>query len=77
MPARTLLLLILMATIGPLGCTSAGDCPITTVILDAGTATDALPTVGEYGSCEAFCPPTLPVCRRVKDLVLTCQPGCV
>ena len=67
--------LLLMTATTALGCTS-GDCPITTVILDAGTQTDGLPPVGEYGSCEPFCKPDLPVCRRVKELVLTCQPGC-
>lgn len=62
------------------GCseTSTTDmCPITTVVLDGGTAD--LPPVGEYGfdkTCEPFCGPKLPVCRRVKELVLTCQPGC-
>lgn len=76
MSARTLSFLILMTATVALGCTSSGDCPITTVILDAGTATDALPPVGEYGSCEPFCPPNLSICRRVKELVLTCQPGC-
>ncbi len=76
MPARTFSFLILISATVPLGCTSSGECPITTVTLDAGTATDALPPVGEYGTCEPFCPPNLSVCRRVKDLVLTCQPGC-
>jgi len=76
MPARILFFLSLIAATVHLGCTPSGDCPITTVTLDAGTETDGLPPVGEYGTCEPFCPPNLSVCRRVKDLVLTCQPGC-
>lgn len=80
MLARTLSLLALGVATTVLGCStvsSSDQCPITTVTLDAGSA-DGLPPVGEYGSdktCEPFCGPNLPVCRRVKDLVLTCQPG--
>jgi len=76
MPATTLSFLMLIAATVPLGCISPGDCPTTTVTLDAGTETDALPPVGEYGTCKPFCPTHLSVCRRVKELVLTCQPGC-
>ena len=69
---------VLMTSTAPLGCVAVtpNDCPITTVTLDAGTETDALPPVGEYGSCDPFCPPNLSVCHRVEELVLTCQPGC-
>ena len=57
--------------------TSPGDCPVTTVILDAGV--DGLPDVGEYTTgqlCESLCGPGLMVCRLVDKLVLKCQPGC-
>jgi hypothetical protein len=53
------------------------SCPVTAVIPDAGAAD--LPPLGEYvtgKTCEPFCGPRLPVCRRIKELVLTCQPGC-
>ena len=75
---RLFALAVLMNSTAPIGCVvvTPDDCPITTVTLDAGTETDALPPVGEYGNCEPFCPPNLSVCRRVKELVLTCQPGC-
>ncbi len=77
MRPRMFRFVLLMTATTALGCViTSGDCPITTVILDAGTETDGLPPVGEYGSCEPFCKPDLPVCRRVKELVLTCQPGC-
>ena len=78
MPVRTLVLLVVMTAAAPPGCVvvTPDDCPIATVTLDAGTETDALPRVGEYGTCEPFCPPNFSVCRRVKELVLTCQPGC-
>lgn len=77
MRGRILPLLFLLTATAPAGCVvTSGDCPITTVILDAGTETEGLPPVGEYGSCEAFCKPDVPVCRRVKERVLTCQPGC-
>ncbi len=78
MRVRTFALVVVLIGTASFGCVvvSPDDCPITTVILDAGTETDALPPVGEYGTCEPFCPANTPVCRRVEELVLTCQPGC-
>lgn len=53
-------------------------CPKRTVVLDGGAdaLADGLPDVGEYGSCPELCGPREPVCRRVSELTLTCQPGC-
>jgi hypothetical protein len=48
-----------------------------TVVLDAGV--DGLPDVGEYCSteiCQALCGNNSS-CRRMKELVLTCDLGCI
>ena len=80
MRARFLLAGIFVFGGGSFACSSTGDsgqCPVTTITLDAGV--DGLPEVGEYAvgkTCESLCGAGLVVCRRVKDLVLTCQPGC-
>jgi hypothetical protein len=78
MRVGTLALVSVLITTASLGClvVTPEDCPITTVTLDAGTETDALPAVGDYGTCELFCPANMSVCHRVGKLVLTCQPGC-
>ncbi len=79
--ARVLLVGFLLALGSSSACSSTvnspGDCPVTTVTLDAGV--DGLPDVGEYITgqlCESLCGPGLMVCRRVEELVLKCQPGC-
>lgn len=80
MDAKTISLLLLALSTETTGCAetiNSEQCPVKTIILDAGV--DGLPDVGEYGFdrvCEPFCGPNLPVCRRVKELVMTCQPGC-
>jgi hypothetical protein len=71
---------VLLGLAGINACGSESDppsCPVTTVVLDAGAAD--LPPLGQYATsktCEPFCGSRLPVCRRIKELVLTCQPAC-
>jgi hypothetical protein len=75
--ARLLGLGVCLFVMGCGGSNQAEPCPTVPVVLDA--AVESLPPIGEFGdeaTCAQFCDKDHPVCRRIKEMELTCQAGC-